>query len=193
MKRIIVTLVTVAVLWSIAVYNNNNQIDAAENNAKLPDNQASSPATPSVETAPRIGFKAPRFDLDAMDGRKYSLAGLKGKPVVINFWASWCGPCRLEAPELVKLYSQYKDSIEVYAVNLTNSDSVEEAGAFAKEFGFQFPVLFDKDGKTALDYSVQAIPTTFFVNQEGIIVDQIIGIASPDTLAAKFKSLALGK
>ncbi len=146
-------------------------------------------STVNEEELPKAGFKAPPFSLQALDAQSYSLEGLEGKPVVINFWASWCGPCRKEAPELVKLYEKYNTQLEIYAVNMTADDSIGDATAFAKEFGFAFPVLLDEKGEVAKRYQVQSIPTTFFVNREGIIVDKTLGLVDRQTLENKFKKL----
>ncbi|WP_314001391.1 TlpA disulfide reductase family protein [uncultured Paenibacillus sp.] len=140
------------------------------------------PNSINKEKTARIGFQAPEFELKALDGGSYSLASLNGKPVLINFWASWCNPCRLEAPELVRLYAKYKGQIEVYAVNLTSDDTVKGAAAFAEEFGFTFPVLLDEKGTASKSYKIKSIPTTYFVDGNGQILDVVTGLASPDTL-----------
>lgn len=181
MKKGTLLFIVIAVLWTITL----NMNGAKEQNptAKGAANQS------QKEELPRIGFKAPGFKLKALDEKEYSLETLEGKPVVINFWASWCGPCRLEAPELVKLYEKYKNQLEIYAINLTFNDSIEGAKAFSDEYDFTFPVLLDTDGLVGKRYQVQAIPTTFFVNEKGIVVDQVTGLAQPDDLEGKFLKL----
>lgn len=141
------------------------------------------------EELPKKGYRAPQFALPALDGQTYTLKKLDGKPVVLNFWASWCGPCRIEAPELVRLYEKYRGKIEIYAINVTASDSVEGARAFADEYGFSFPVLLDDKGEVSQKYGIQPIPTTFFVGGDGVIVDQVIGLVDPQSMEAKFKKL----
>lgn len=146
-----------------------------------------------LKTAPQVGFRAPDFQLTGLDGKKYSLDGMRGKPLVINFWASWCPPCRLEAPELVKLYNQYQGRLEILAINLTFQDSLEDMRAFVDESGVTFPVLLDKEGAVTKAYQIQGIPTAFFVNKEGVIIDRVVGYSGPDLLASKFQRLAGGK
>ncbi|CAM4398433.1 TlpA family protein disulfide reductase [Paenibacillus alkaliterrae] len=133
------------------------------------------------ETA-RINFQAPSFELSGLNDATYSLASLKGKPVLINFWASWCGPCRKEAPELVRLYDKYKSEIEIYAVNLTSDDSLKGAIAFSKRYQFSFPVLLDEQGEVSKLYKVRSIPTTYFIDGSGKIMNVVTGAVSPETL-----------
>jgi cytochrome c biogenesis protein CcmG/thiol:disulfide interchange protein DsbE len=141
------------------------------------------------EELPKVGFKAPYISLQGLDGKTYSFETLEGKPVVINFWASWCGPCKLEAPELVRLYEKYKEEVEIYAVNLTSNDKVRDTKAFADHFGFEFPVLLDEKGDVADLYQIQAIPSTFFVNSKGMITYKATGLVSAQTLESQLKQL----
>lgn len=110
---------------------------------------------------PRVGYQSPSFSLSGLDHEIYELGGDQDKPIVLNFWASWCGPCRVEAPELVHLFEQYQDRIEVYAVNLTSMDTFEGASEFADHYHFPFPDLLDKQGTFMNQYQFQAVPTTF--------------------------------
>lgn len=179
MKRQVVVLAVIVILITVVIYQNTSGKTGAQ--------------AGQVEELPKIGFKAPSFALPSLDGKTYSNPMEEKKPVIINFWASWCGPCRLEAPELVKLYDKYKGKLEIYAVNLTTQDSAGNAKAFADEFGFTFPVLLDSDAKKSVAdlYQIQAIPTTFFVNKNGVIVDKVMGLTDSKVLESKFKSLAV--
>ncbi|GAB7388413.1 TlpA disulfide reductase family protein [Bacillaceae bacterium] len=177
MNRNRIIVLFVVFLVGIAVFNNLNASGNEKNKAAA-----------KVERA-QEGFAAPSFELRGMDGQTYNLKDLN-KPVVINFWASWCGPCRLEAPELVKLYDEYKDRLEIYAVNLTANDNLDDAKAFVEEYGFTFPVLLDEKGEVAAKYNVQAIPSTYFVNENGIIEQKAVGLMPPDQLKRAFEKLA---
>lgn len=143
----------------------------------------------NIEEAAEINFKAPTFNLKGLDGKQHNINNLN-KPIVLNFWASWCGPCKIEAPELVKLYKNYQDRIEIYAINITKGDTIEGAKAFSEKYSFAFPVLLDTKNEVSTIYNVAAIPTTYFVNKEGIVVDQIIGFGGTDVLQQKIKKLA---
>jgi cytochrome c biogenesis protein CcmG/thiol:disulfide interchange protein DsbE len=143
----------------------------------------------SKDEKPEIGFQAPSLSLEHLNSDKvYSLESTD-KPIVINFWASWCGPCREEAPDLVNLHEQYKDDIEVYAINLTNTDSIVGVERFVEKYGFTFPVLMDKEGEISEKYHVLSIPTTFFVDANGTIVHKIVGYASKNDLELNFGRL----
>jgi cytochrome c biogenesis protein CcmG/thiol:disulfide interchange protein DsbE len=144
----------------------------------------------SKDQRPEIGFQAPSFSLDALDSDKTYGLESTNKPIVINFWASWCAPCREEAPDLVRLYDQYRDNLDVYAINLTNSDSMTNVERFVNEFGFEFPVLLDQEGDVGKTYQVLAIPTTFFIDENGTIVHKIVGFASSSDLEMHFRRLA---
>lgn len=126
--------------------------------------------------APQIGFAAPDFTLDSLAGSMLKLSDLRGKVVMVNLWASWCGPCRAEMPAIDAVYQQYRDQgLEVVAINTTFQDSEDEARAFVKELGVTFPIAFDRDGATSKRYALQAMPTTFFVKRNGAIGDMLFG------------------
>lgn len=183
MKFIYWTVIVCVILWAsaYAVYSHVQQ-NASHSQETLSDER--------FKELSKIGYKAPEFELIGLNGGKYSLAELKGKPVVLNFWASWCDPCKLEAPHLVELYEQHQEQLEIYAINLTENDRIEDIKQFVKTYHLNFPILLDSNGEAAKKYRVLAIPTSFFVNKEGIIVDQIIGIADEKTLGDKFERLA---
>lgn len=174
LKKIMGYVLILALLWAIVMSINKGNIFTSD--------------LKNIEEAPQLNFKRPSFILEGLDSKNYSTDNIK-KPLVVNFWASWCGPCKIEAPELVSLNKQYQNKVEIYAVNLTSSDSESEARAFAEEYGFNFPVLLDKDGKVAKLYDVVAIPTTYFISSDGIIVDRIIGFGGKDSLKSKFNNL----
>ena len=115
------------------------------------------------------GQPAPDFTLDTLDGNKVTLSEYKGKVVMVNFWASWCQPCRQEMPDIEKAYETYKDQgLVVLGVNLSEKNVPIQG--FVKQYDLTFPILMDRQGTTAVDlYKVKPIPTTFFVDREGIL------------------------
>lgn len=129
-----------------------------------------------MPASPREGFFAPDFSLGLLEGGEVTLSELRGKPVVINVWASWCPPCRAEMPTLEKSYRIYKEmGVVVIGVNTTYQDSEKDAAAFVKEFGLTFPIALDRDGVVSKNYLITGLPTTFFIDSQGIIRTVIVG------------------
>ena len=142
--------------------------------------------------SPREGFLAPDFTLDTLDGNTLTLSELRGKVVVVNFWATWCLPCREETPALEKAYEQYKDSgMVILGVNLTDQDSISEVESFVQEFKLTYPILLDRDGTVSNSlYQIRGLPTTFFVNREGIIRTVVVGGPMSETfIRSKIEAL----
>jgi cytochrome c biogenesis protein CcmG/thiol:disulfide interchange protein DsbE len=136
----------------------------------------------SSSPSPREGFLAPAFTLDTLAGGTVALPDLRGKVVVVNFWASWCFPCRQETPALQAVYQQYKDSgVVVVGLNLTNQDSMADVRTFAHAYGLTYPILLDRDGSVGLQYRVQGLPSTFFVSRKGVIRTVVVGGPMSDT------------
>lgn len=137
---------------------------------------------PNREQAAKVNFQAPNIELKGLDGQSHSLTQLKGKPLLINFWASWCGPCREETPDLIRLYGKYKDQIEFIGINATFDDTLEGAISFVNEFQLPYPVWLDEQGAVMKTYKVQSYPTTYFVDRNGTILKINLGIVSADAL-----------
>lgn len=132
-----------------------------------------------VDHAPGIlgyGTPAPNFTLQTLDGKNLSLADLRGKAVLINFWATWCGPCKIETPWLVEMQNQYGSAgLQVVGVAMDDSDK-DEIEKFAKDMGVNYPVLMGKEAVGDAYGGVAALPESFFVGRDGKIVDRIIGL-----------------
>ena len=121
-----------------------------------------------------IGKQAPDFQLNNLDGQSTSLSSLQGKPVLINFWATWCSPCRIEMPYIQQIYDEWSDKgLVILAINIGESSS--EVSEFMKSYNLSFPVLLDTKGDVAEKYNIRGIPTTFFIDKDGIIQEKKIG------------------
>jgi len=130
----------------------------------------------SQAASPREGFLAPDFTLDLLDGGQVTLSDLRGQVVMVNLWASWCPPCRAEMPAIEKVYRSYKDlGLVVLGVNTTFQDSESGASAFVNQYGLTFPIPLDRDGSVSSRYALRALPTTFFIDREGVIRSVVVG------------------
>jgi len=137
---------------------------------------------------PKIGGPAPAFSLKRLDGGgTVDLASLRGKPVVLNFWASWCGPCKAEAPALEKLWRQYRGKGVVF-VGVDSNDASSDARRFMSAHGITYPVVSDKNGLVAANrYDIASLPVTYFVNRKGrLVATHILG--SVTKYASEFRS-----
>lgn len=126
--------------------------------------------------APQTGFTAPDFTLTTITGERITLSDLQGQAVLVNVWATWCPPCKAEMPAMEKVYNEYKEQgFVVLAVNSTYQDTTSGILPFAAEYGLTFPILLDKTGEVTLDYQVRSLPSSFFINRQGIITEVVIG------------------
>jgi cytochrome c biogenesis protein CcmG, thiol:disulfide interchange protein DsbE len=125
---------------------------------------------------PRQGFKAPDFTLQTLDGKTITLSSLRGKPVLLNLWASWCPPCKSEMPDFEKVYNDYKNQgFTILAVNATNQDTLSNASEFVRQNQLTFPILLDSDGRVSQIYQLRSLPTSFFIDKNGVIRDVVVG------------------
>ncbi len=127
---------------------------------------------------------APDFTVYDQEGNAVRLSDYRGKPVVLNFWASWCGPCRSEMPDFDEAYQEMGDEIQFLMVNLTDGsrETVEGASEFVKEQGYSFPILFDSSYEASTAYQVFSIPTTIFIDAEGYGAAQASGAIDREIL-----------
>lgn len=196
---IILSILTLSGLWA----KGQNETVVQEEPKEEPQSEAAAPAaeeSAAGETAseepeyseaqqkladigfqlPMQSFEAPDFSLSGLDGSNFTLSDLQGKVVFLNFWASWCGPCRAEMPSMELLYGQLpKDSFEMVAVNVNEpKDTVE---AFIEENSYTYPVVLDETGEVSALYQVQGIPTTWIIDPEGMVLGRLVGTTEWDT------------
>lgn len=141
------------------------------------------------DARPEEGFLAPDFILKNEQGEAVQLSSYLGKPVFLNFWASWCPPCKAEMPAIQKAYESYGDQVVFYAVNVTAGDIKEEALNFMKSNHYEMPILFDYDGKAANLYRTKTIPTSFFIDKNGVIKVKHIGPMNGDQIESYLKKV----
>ena len=143
--------------------------------------------TGPVDT-PIVGRPAPAFDLETLDGRRLTLAELRGSPIVLNFWASWCIPCREEAPLLTAADEQYGPT-GLRVVGVVYQDSSENARQFMDRYAQSYPGVLDPEGRTAIDYGVFGIPETFFIDAAGIVRSRQLGAVTAEDLERQIEAI----
>ncbi len=137
---------------------------------------ATPPTTPRPPEQPRTGYTAPDFSLDTLDGERITLSTLRGQAVIVNFWATWCPPCRDEMPAFENVYRDLQDEgLLMLAVNTTDQDSEADVRAFVAEYGLTFPIALDRRGEASRRYRITGMPTTFFIGRDGVIRSVIVG------------------
>lgn len=143
--------------------------------------------TETVVTGTNVGDMAPDFTLEDLSGNKVTLSKLRGKNVMVNFWATTCPYCRLEMPDINSFYKAHKDNLEVLAIDLGESDSTIKD--YIKDKGFEFKILKDTDGSVGYMYGIRFIPTTFFIDKKGIIKAVANGAMTSDEIKQYFSAL----
>lgn len=146
--------------------------------ALIPSTPDTAPSDTSAEgseketTVDPDAFKAPDFTVVDKDGNAVSLTDMRGKPVILNLWASWCPPCKAELPDFEAAYENYGETIHFMMVNLTDGyqETMEKATAFLAGTGYTFPVYFDTESEAAFAYNATSIPATYFIDGEGNLV-----------------------
>jgi thiol-disulfide isomerase/thioredoxin len=150
--------------------------------------QPTRPPNPKQPVPPKIGDVAYDFTLRTLQGQTMTLSDLRGKKVMINFWATWCGPCRAEIPFMVTQYEALRGKgFEIVAVNLR--EDTTKITPFVEQFKMRFPILLDPNGEAGAAYFVRAIPTSVFVNEQGLITDVHIGSLTEEALRAALDRL----
>jgi len=133
-----------------------------------PRDLAAALVPPGMDVGTEEGRLAPNFLLETLDGKEMRLNDLRGQAVVINFWATWCRPCRKEIPELVAAYNSYRErGLVILGVNLQEGKGIVRP--FAEDFGMNFPILIDRDGEVGDEYRILGLPTTYFVDRGGVV------------------------
>ncbi|WP_433744664.1 peroxiredoxin family protein [Falsibacillus pallidus] len=185
---VMVLLLIIAIILVLNTYK-----DRANGEPSAPTEQASSSSeAQSQSSGLGKGDVAPDFTLKTLDGKEKSLSDFRGKKVILNFWATWCPPCKAEIPHMVKFYGENAKSsnVEIVAVNLTAQDKGEETiRKFVKEYKMPFPVLLDSAGDIGSKYGAFAIPTSYILDSKGVIREKIVGPMNEEMMSDLLKNI----
>ena len=185
MKRILIriliaALAAVLLLTAVSCDTNEGGIETIpqKETTAAPDTDA--PDTPADTTPEQNPNQALDFTVQDWEGNMVKLSDFFGKPIVLNFWASWCPPCKAELPDFDDACKKYDGEVVFLMVNMTDNqmETVEVAKDFIKTYGYDFPVYFDVDYEAAMVYGVRSIPQTYFINAEGEAVATATGMIS---------------
>ncbi len=178
-------LLTIVILVAVVSYMFGARQHSSAQGAKTTAGQAQNQSA----ALPLAGHLAPNFTLTDLQGRAITLSSLRGRPVFINFFASWCPPCKLETPDLVKMYHKYGKTVQFIGLNMTPGDTLAGVQNYVRVFGVPYPVLLDSNGTVESAYGVIDIPTSFFINSQGVIVSRVVGLMSQSEMQAKIAGL----
>lgn len=164
----------------------------AYSRALVNDSTDNNSQTSELQPAAVAGHPAPDFELTSPDGEVYKLSDFKGQPVILNFWATWCGPCRAEFPEFQEAAVDNADSLVIIGINNTTADQADQVPDFLEEFGITFPIVLDETGKTVKSYRIIGLPTTVFVDSNGIVNEVFTGPLNKAYIETKISELEAG-
>ncbi len=187
----VMLLVIAGLAWAGVLNLRARRAALAANHVELMPAKAGTAGPPDAEGDDLQGKAAPAFTLVSTEGKKVSLSNYKGHPVILNFWATWCGPCKLEMPWFEEFSKKYA-SQGLVVLGLNQDDSVEpaEVARVAKRLGVSYPVLMaDKNEAVSKDYGgVAYLPETFYLNREGKVLNVTAGAPSKDQLEAMIQA-----
>jgi cytochrome c biogenesis protein CcmG, thiol:disulfide interchange protein DsbE len=180
------TLLGGALLLSAGCLGGSRNFSAGD--ASAAQASTSQPADVRPDVGPRVGNLTPDLALKGLDGQQVKLSELRGKPVMVNFWATWCPPCKQEMPDIEKAYKKYRDEGVVF-LGVDQMEDLDTVQKFVKENGYSWTFLLDADGAASRLFRASALPTTFFIDRQGIIRDMQVGALNAAQLESKLAKI----
>lgn len=167
-----------------AAVNDKSSNTAANDSSSKENSTNKSEETNSSENTENQLTLAPDFIVYDLEGNEVHLSDFFGKPIIVNFWASWCGPCKMEMPDFNEAYQALNEEITFLMVNMTDGsrETVEVASSFIEESGYSFPIYYDTAYSAAITYSVSSLPTTYFIDADGNLIAHARGAIDEATL-----------
>jgi len=192
MKKIIIALIATILIgvsvFTVNAYNaSGSKANTSVEDADQNDTTQNNDSTKTIEINPNV-TEAIDFTLKDLDGKELKLSDLKGKKVFLNFWATWCPPCKAEMPEIEKLYQETKDT-DLVIVAVEIGEPLDTVKSFIDSNKYSFKVLLDSDQSVASNYNITSIPTSFFIDEEGNIVSKRVGAMNIDEMKEYIKTL----
>ena len=180
--KLIITIIIVVVLFvgALILYNTLSEDYAPDTLAESPS-QSESSDKESNKKDENVDYSAPDFVVENSKGSEVTLSSYFGKPIVLNLWASWCSPCKMEMPYFEEAYKENED-IQFMMVNMTSGDYMGDAKDLIKEEGYTFPVFYDIYGEAATVYGASSLPMTIFIDKNGDLVTYAVGALTKEQL-----------
>lgn len=188
-----VTVLLLIMIVSAAIYNAyKDRVDPSTGQltrtAQLENEVPISQDTP--ETLDTVAAKASDFTMQDANGNEVLLSSFEGKPVVLNFWTSWCSYCKAEMPYFEEAYKQYGNQVQFIMLNAVKSEKNSEDGKnFIKNSAYTFPVFYDTDGKAMTSYAIRGFPATIFIDKDGKIVEKSLGALTKEKLNQNIQAI----
>lgn len=194
MKKWILIVVVVGMLgYAVFDFWNSNkesadQFETVDEGQEMENENESNAGTEELTIGLNVGNQAPDFELETLTGENVKLSDFRGKRVMINFWATWCPPCRAEMPDMEKFY--HDKDVVVLAVNLTDTESsIDGIEDFTEEYNLTFPILMDTNLDVATLYGIQPLPTSYLVDSNGIVSNMAFGALNYDLMVQEFEKM----
>ena len=181
-------------IWAILITQSLNPLAQARRERPTVDASTFPAAVAQIDPNAigwSVGSLAPEIQLHDLKGDTVRLSDFRGKPVLVNFWATWCVPCRTEMPLIERKYREYKDSpgFVILAVDVKDDSGIDAVRQFLAELSLTFPVLLDSEGRAETAYNILGLPTSFFIDRQGVIRATRVGAMSEEYIEAQLQKI----